>query len=95
MALDTSIAREIIFNELDRPEPTVDIVNHPNHYTRGGMECIDEMELVFGKDAVATFCLLNVWKYRKRAVYKNGKEDLAKADWYMNKYKELCEECNE
>lgn len=66
-----------------------DMVNHPEHYTHGGMECIDEMQLVFGTEAVKHFCLCNVWKYRKRALFKNKEEDLKKADWYMNKYKEL------
>jgi hypothetical protein len=68
-----------------------DSVNHPSHYCNGGMECIDEMILVFGETTVADFCLCNVWKYRKRALHKNGEEDLKKADWYMNKYKELIE----
>lgn len=54
-----------------------------------GMECIDEMIAIFGKTAVKHFCLLNVWKYRKRAVFKNGAEDMKKADWYMKKYVEL------
>lgn len=73
-------------------EPTEhDPVNHPSHYTNGGMECIDEMVLIFGETTVANFCLCNVWKYRKRALYKNGEEDLKKADWYMAKYKELIE----
>ena len=71
----------------------VDMVNHPPHYTNG-MECIDELELVFGTDAVKHFCLCNVWKYRKRALHKNGQEDLDKADWYMAKYKELEEKDN-
>lgn len=73
-----------------------DIVNHPSHYTDGnGMECIDEMLLVFGREAVMHFCLLNCWKYRHRAVYKNGVEDKLKSDWYMAKYKELKEEIAE
>lgn len=76
--------------------PEEDIVNHPSHYTDGnGMECIDEMILVFGKEATAHFCLLNCWKYRHRAVYKNGIEDKHKSDWYMAKYKELKEEIEE
>lgn len=67
-----------------------DVVNHPSHYCQdGGMECIDEMIAIFGKTAVKHFCLLNVWKYRKRAVFKNGVEDMKKADWYMKKYVEL------
>ena len=65
-------------------------VNHPSHYNRdGGMECIDEMLLVFGREAVMHFCLCNAWKYRYRASDKNGAEDLRKADWYLAKYKEL------
>ena len=64
-------------------------VDHPNHYNQGGMECIDEMLLIFGKDAVMNFCLCNAWKYRYRANAKNGQEDLDKANWYINKYKEL------
>ena len=47
------------------------------------------MLTVFGREAVKHFCLLNVWKYRKRALYKNGEEDLKKADWYMKKLVEL------
>lgn len=72
----------------DEPD---DVVNHPSHYTDGGMECIDEMLLVFGEEVVKNFCLCNVWKYRRRALLKNGIEDLEKSHWYMNKYKELCE----
>lgn len=72
-----------------------DMVNMPPHYTQGGIECIDEMEMVFGIEAVMHFCLLNVWKYRKRAIYKNGEEDMRKADWYMHKYKKLKEKPHE
>lgn len=68
-----------------------DIINHPSHYCReGGMECLDEMELIFGKEALKHFCLCNAWKYRYRASAKNGDEDLKKSDFYMRKYKELC-----
>lgn len=70
-----------------------DPVSKPRHYNReNAMECIDEMELVFGADATAHFCLLNCWKYRYRAGLKdNGYQDLEKSDWYMNKYRELKE----
>ena len=78
----TAAAYDVITND--------DMVNHPPHYTQGGMECIDEMILIFGKNAVRYFCLCNAWKYRKRALYKNGEEDLKKSDWYIKKYEELC-----
>ena len=68
----------------------VEKVNHPQHYKRpDSIECIEEMIFVFGKEKVANFCLLNVWKYRYRAADKNGEIDLEKSDWYMKKYLEL------
>lgn len=67
-------------------------VNHPSHYNQeGAMECIDEMILFFGREAVMHFCMCNAWKYRYRANAKNGKEDMDKANWYIKKYKELSE----
>ena len=72
------------------PNANIDIVNHPPHYCReGSMECIEEMELIFGKEAVKHFCLCNAWKYRYRSSAKNGEEDIKKSDWYIRKYKEL------
>lgn len=72
-----------------------EMVNHPDHYNHGSMECIDEMILIFGVEAVMDFCVCNAWKYRARAAYKgNPEEDMAKADWYLAKYKELEEKDN-
>ena len=68
-----------------------DLVNHPTHYTNSGMECIDEMIMIFGEEAVMNFCLCNCWKYRKRALDKGQRLDLEKSDWYVAKYKELKE----
>lgn len=65
-------------------------VNHPAHY-QGKHECIDEMIELFGVDAVIGFCKCNVYKYRYRADRKNGAEDIAKADWYMDTLMELRE----
>ena len=68
-----------------------DSVERPRHYNReGAMECIDEIELIFGPEVTMHFCLGNVLKYRYRAGLKNdGYEDLEKSDWDMRKYKEL------
>lgn len=69
-----------------------EMVDHPSHYNQGGMETIEEMELIFGVEVVMDFCLLNAWKYRARAAYKGKpEEDMDKANWYLNKYKELME----
>lgn len=63
-------------------------VDHPKHYNQEGrMECIQEMELMFGKMEVETFCRLNAYKYFYRAGTKEGEakeKDLAKAQWYLN-----------
>lgn len=76
-------------DETELIEPTNDMIDHPAHYNNGGMECIEEMLLLFGKQAVMNFCICNAWKYRARAIYKNGEEDMRKSDWYLAKYKEL------
>lgn len=66
-------------------------VKHPSHYCReGAMECIDEMVLIFGKEAVKHFCLCNIWKYRYRSSDKNGKQDIEKSDQYVRIYEDLC-----
>ena len=81
--------------ECAAPTAEFDPVNRPKHYNReGAMESIDEMILVFGREAVMHFCLCNAWKYRYRATAKNGEEDLKKSDWYMKKYRELKEASN-
>ena len=74
--------------EPDEAEAKTDNVNHPAHY-QGKYECIDEMIAMFGVEAVKAFCRCNVYKYRYRADKKNGAEDLAKAEWYMDKLMEL------
>ena len=74
----------------NREVPGTSAVDHPKHYGReGAIECIEEMILVFGKEATLNFCLLNAWKYRYRAADKNGAEDIEKSDWYMAKFAEL------
>ena len=70
----------------------MEAVNHPAHYNRdGAMECIEEMVLLFGIEETMVFCKLNVFKYRTRAQLKNGPEDMQRSDWYVSKYKELCD----
>lgn len=63
-----------------------DKVNHPSHYTYGDMEIIDFIEQVT-KDykPELAFAIGNAIKYISRANRKNGKEDLDKARWYLNR----------
>ena len=64
-----------------------DPVNHPSHYCKPGqLECIEQMEIIFGEKAVMDFCLLNAYKYIERCESKgNFKQDLEKAIWYLKK----------
>ena len=68
-----------------------DNVNHPSHYTTGKAESIDIMIDTQGVDDVKAFCICNAMKYLYRHKNKNGREDIAKAVWYLNKYLELSE----
>jgi hypothetical protein len=58
-----------------------DPVNHPAHYTTGGIETIDFIEA-----KGLGYNLGNVVKYITRAGHKgNRKEDLEKARWYLTR----------
>lgn len=70
-------------------EDKTDMINEPQHYCTGKYECIDVMQEVFGAEAVQNFCLCNVFKYIYRYKRKNGKQDIFKAQWYLNKFIEL------
>ena len=61
-----------------------DMVNHPEHYTDGGIETIDFIEA-----KKLPYHLGNAVKYVSRAGKKNPEktiEDLQKAIWYINRY---------
>lgn len=78
------------FVELENDD-SCDNVNKPSHYTSGNIECIDAMISAYGKEDVKAFCKCNAFKYQWRFDKKNGTEDLKKAQWYQNKYIELCQ----
>ena len=73
----------------DKEDNNDDNVEHPQHYTSGGVECIDAMQITQGKEAVKSFCICNAFKYLWRHENKNGTEDIKKAIWYLKKYVEL------
>ena len=55
----------------------------PAHYTECSLECYEVMLAVFGRKAVTDFCIINAFKYLWRHKYKNGLEDLQKAEQYL------------
>lgn len=63
-----------------------DMVNHPQHYTQGGIECIDALKAAtVGKCGIEAVCVANVIKYLWRFEEKNGVEDVHKARWYLDR----------
>ena len=63
-----------------------DNVNHPSHYTQGAIECIDAIkEATKGLFGIEAVCTGNIIKYVWRWKFKNGVEDLHKADWYLQR----------
>jgi len=53
---------------------------NPSHYKQGKIEVID-----FILDQELNYLEGNIIKYVSRYKYKNGLEDLKKAQWYLNK----------
>lgn len=63
-----------------------DVVNHPAHYTQGGIECIDALKAAtIGKTGIEAVCVANVIKYLWRYEEKNGAQDIEKAAWYLRR----------
>ena len=67
---------------------TMDMVNSPPHYNKSGIETIDAIKAMTD-DGYEYYLQGNIMKYLWRYRYKNGVEDLKKAQWYLN---ELIEE---
>ena len=67
-----------------------EMVNHPQHYNAGSMECIDGLIGAFGNEDVAIFCKINAMKYIWRLGHKDDEaQEIGKIKWYLDKYLEL------
>lgn len=67
-----------------------DLVNHPSHYTKGGIEVIDFLIAKFSGEELEGYLKGNVMKYLSRASLKGAKnQDYQKAQWYLNKLVEV------
>ncbi len=77
-------------DEEDTEEPviqrTTDPVNHPDHYNYGEIEIIDFIEQVTQHyNSNVAYHIGNAIKYLARSPHKNGKEDIEKARWYIER----------
>lgn len=72
-----------------------DNVNHPSHYTTGGIECIDAMKASMTSEAFLGYLKGNVQKYLWRFEKKIAPaEDLKKARWYLDRLIAEVDKCD-
>jgi hypothetical protein len=70
----------------------IDDVNHPSHYTQGGIECIDYIQSILTPEEFRGFLRGNVTKYNHRLMAKgNPAKDIAKLKWYAEKLEQALE----
>ena len=63
-----------------------DPVNHPDHYTHGGIECIEAIEASMTADQFQSYCKGQVYKYLWRLGRKDDAlQDAKKAQWYLSR----------
>lgn len=63
-----------------------DPVNHPAHYTAGGIECIDAIKAALGHEGFIAFLRGQVIKYQWRLGMKDAPaQDAAKSRWYADR----------
>lgn len=77
----------------ERPELQPDNVNHPSHYTNGGVECIEAIESQLTDEEFRGYLRGNCAKYLWRCNLKgNPVEDLKKCKWYLERLIMTCED---
>ena len=67
------------------PSLQEDVVNHPSHYTDGGIECIDALEAQLTTEEYRGYLKGNIAKYVWRERHKGKTESLKKAQFYLNR----------
>ena len=68
-----------------------ELVDNPEHYNKGDIECIDAMKAMLTQEEFVGFLRGNSFKYRWRYRHKDTpQQDLLKAKWYEDKLLELC-----
>ena len=82
---------ERVMSLYEQPKTKPELVNHPDHYNSGGVECIDAILAARGSEATKEFCICDSMKYLWRLGHKDDAvQEAKKARWYLDKYIELC-----
>lgn len=82
---NTKKAKKLLSNDVQQRKRN-DTVNHPSHYNYGDIEVIDFIEQVTKHyNPNVAYHIGNAIKYLARSPHKNGKEDIEKARWYIER----------
>ena len=66
-----------------------DTVNRPEHYAnQGSVECLDAIKSMLSKEEYIGYLRGNIFKYQWRRSKGNFKQDLGKAQFYLNRLKD-------
>ena len=79
------------YKTLKNVQVTPSMVERPPHYNKSKIEAIEYIQDTLG-EGFTYYLEGNIKKYLHRFRYKNGKEDLAKAEWYLKKLIETYKE---
>lgn len=88
-AMDNIKRAEVVngayWSDPQEDEVPQDNVNNPKHYGQGDIECIDYIKDFLTYDEYVGYLRGNIAKYLHRWRFKNGLEDLKKAQWYLSR----------
>jgi hypothetical protein len=76
-----------LYQAMRKSNDQQDMVNHPPHYTKGGIETIDIMEAKSTSEEFKGHLKLTALKYLTRAGHKESElQDAKKTQWYVNRW---------
>lgn len=94
MANDRDALRELMRQKINSEFAFAEAVEHPSHYTSGGIECIDAMKAMLSGYEQAKIATKFYWHFLSGQVLKylwrwplkeRPLQDLKKARWYLNR----------
>lgn len=67
-------------------KPVRDLINHPSHYTHGGIECIEAIEAALTPEEFRGYLKGQIFKYNWRLGHKDDPlQEAGKLLWYGNR----------
>lgn len=84
--LSTFFDTSIVHREAQENEQHIaSNVNHPDHYNRGSIECIDAIKAALTEEEFRGYLKGNAMKYIWRERNKGGVESIRKAEWHLTR----------